>query len=424
MLEKGVAPWQKHWEKGSFGMPFNPTTENTYRGGNAIHLIATALQRGYDDPRWLTYKQAAENGCQVQKGQKGTQIEYWEYPSRQVAAGGQVDSPDERPRDKEQRPIHRVYTVFNAKQIDGMPAFERKEHPEWEVIQSGERILENSGAKILHGQNDQAFYDRVNDFVHLPAKTAFPKTADYYGTALHELAHWSGHPHRLNRQTLTESYRFGDTSYAKEELRAELTSVFLAAESGIPHDAARHAAYVDSWVQTLKGDKNEIFRAARDANHAADFLLTLEREKSVAKALEAVEAQSSGRAADRALEAGAGANSGSARQEKKAGRGSSGRLELDQSFVEVKALSTRALGGNARVYNAQTDSGIYKGEIIGETQHHIVQKLSQGSTVAHMKQLFDPAPSVGESVMIRYSHGKVMDVAAFQPKVQAKALTR
>jgi hypothetical protein len=315
--------------------------------------------------------------------------------------------------------------VFNAKQIDGMPAFERKEHPEWEVIQNGERILENSGAKILHGQNDQAFYDRLNDFVHLPAKTAFPKPADYYGTALHELAHWSGHPDRLNRQTLTETYRFGDTNYAKEELRAELTSVFLAAEQGIPHDTARHAAYVDSWVQTLKGDKNEIFRAARDANRAADFLLTLEREKSVAKALEAVEAQSSGRSADRGLEADQVASAGLPHtQVRKAGRGFSGSPELDQSFVDVKALSTRALGGNARVYNAQTDSGIYKGEIIGETQHHIVQKLSHGSTVAHMKQLFDPAPSVGESVMIRYSHGKVMDVAAFQPKVQAKALTR
>jgi hypothetical protein len=305
-----------------------------------------------------------------------------------------------------------------------MPAYERKEHPEWEVIQSGERILENSGAKILHGQNDQAFYDRLNDFVHLPAKTAFPRPADYYGTALHELAHWSGHPERLNRQTLTESYRFGDTNYAKEELRAELTSVFLAAESGIPHDTARHAAYVGSWIQTLKDDKNEIFRAARDANRAADFLLGLEREKSVAKALEAVEGQSYGRSDDRALKAGPLTNAGLPHREKRPARGSSGSPEHEQSFAEVKALSARALGDNARVYNAQTDSGIYRGEIIAETQHHLVQRLSQGSTVAHMKQLLHPVPAVGQSVTIRYSHGKVMDVAAFQPKAQAKDLTR
>ena len=280
MLEDGTAPWQKPWKAGALGMPFNPTTQNAYRGGNALHLMATGLQRSYDDPRWLTYKQAVEHGWQVRKGEKGSQIEYWEFPSPKAAA---VDSPD-RPADKrseeEQRPVHRVYAVFNAKQLDGIEPYQPKEHPKWEVVQSGEQILQNSGAKILHDRNDEAFYDRRNDRVHLPLKSAFPKAADYYGTALHELAHWSGHPDRLNRQTLTDSYRFGDMNYAKEELRAELASVFLAAEGGIPHDTARHAAYVRSWVQGLKDDKNEIFRAAKDASRAADFLLALEREEA------------------------------------------------------------------------------------------------------------------------------------------------
>src|SRR5277367_3851340 len=83
MLERGVAPWQKPWEPGasSLGMPFNPTSERAYRGGNAIHLMATGLQRGYEDPRWMTYKQAADNGWQVRRGEKGTQIEYWEVKS-------------------------------------------------------------------------------------------------------------------------------------------------------------------------------------------------------------------------------------------------------------------------------------------------------------------------------------------------------
>jgi hypothetical protein len=88
----------------------------------------------------------------------------------------------------------------------------------------------------------------------------------------------------LNRATLSESYRFGDISYAKEELRAELASVFLAAERGIPHDPEQHAAYVSSWINVLKQDKNEIFRAAHDASRAADFLLALERDRSIAHA--------------------------------------------------------------------------------------------------------------------------------------------
>ena len=113
-------------------------------------------------------------------------------------------------------------------------------------------------------------------------RAAFKEASGYYGTALHELAHWTGHPSRLNRQTLNESYRFGDLNYAKEELRAELASVFLAAERGIPHDPAQHAAYVGSWVKALRQDKNEIFRAAHDASSATDYLLTLERDRSIA----------------------------------------------------------------------------------------------------------------------------------------------
>ena len=290
MLEKGVAPWQKPWEASgkSLGMPMNPTTGKAYRGGNAIHLIATALRRGYDDTRWMTYKQAAENGWQVRKGEKGTQIEFWETkqaePKSSVPTRRDTEERSEKlDRAEPRRLIHRVYTVFNAKQIEGVPAYQPKQRSAFEAVRAGEQILQNSGASILHDQADRAFYSRGSDSIHLPAKDSFKEASGFYGTALHELAHWSGHPSRLNRSTLTESYRFGDVNYAKEELRAELASVFLAAERGIPHDPEQHAAYVGSWIKSLKEDKNEIFRAAHDASVAADFLLSLERDRSIAE---------------------------------------------------------------------------------------------------------------------------------------------
>src|SRR4029077_7307147 len=120
----------------------------------------------------------------------------------------------------------------------------------------------------------------------------------------------------------------------------------------------------------------------------------LEREKTVAKALETVETQTNRGAAARAAEAGEGTNDNPPRQKQRSGKGSSGNPEIDQSFAEVKALSARALGDHTRVYHARTDSGIYRGEILGETQHHLVQKLSQQSTVAHVKHLLSPVPSV------------------------------
>ncbi len=128
MLERGVAPWQKPWEPGaaSLGIPFNPTSERSYRGGNAIHLMATGVERGYADPRWMTYKQATDNGWQVRRGEKGTQIEYWEVRQdqdrtqrSQPGEGGDRDTAtDNNGEARKSRPIHRVYTVFNAQQID------------------------------------------------------------------------------------------------------------------------------------------------------------------------------------------------------------------------------------------------------------------------------------------------------------------
>ena len=292
MLETGVAPWQKPWNStdASLDMPMNPTTGKAYRGGNAIHLMATGLQHGYGDPRWMTYRQAAGLAWQVRKGEKGTQIEFWEVkaerdtrsePVRDRDSDGQ-QSPEEPDDRRGNRLIHRVYTVFNAKQIEGIPEWTAKQWTAFEVVESAEQILQNSGATIRHDQADSAFYNRFADSIHLPPMHAFNDAAGYYGTALHELAHWSGHPTRLNRATLTDSYRFGDISYAKEELRAELASVFLAAERGIPHDPEQHAAYVSSWISVLKQDKNEIFRAAHDASRAADFLLAFERDRSIA----------------------------------------------------------------------------------------------------------------------------------------------
>jgi antirestriction protein ArdC len=139
MLENGVAPWQQPWNSSglSLGMPMNPTTGRAYRGGNAMHLMATGLEREYNDPRWMTYKQAKDQGWQVRRGEKGTQIEFWEAKSSPEgtslpepdSVGGQKEKRDDK---QETRFIHRVYTVFNAKQIDGIPPYQPKHRTPFE----------------------------------------------------------------------------------------------------------------------------------------------------------------------------------------------------------------------------------------------------------------------------------------------------
>ena len=186
MLEEGVAPWQKPWE--GLEVPMNPTTDKAYRGGNAVHLMATALRRGFDDPRWMTYKQSAENGWQVKRGEKGTQIEFWEVKDRSDRQKGDP-APDENVDRPERRFIHRIYTVFNAKQVEGIPPYAPKERSAFEAVEAGERILANSGATLRHDQADRCFYNRRADSIHLTPKETFHEAAGYYGTALHELSH-------------------------------------------------------------------------------------------------------------------------------------------------------------------------------------------------------------------------------------------
>jgi antirestriction protein ArdC len=426
MLENGVAPWQKPWDTGAAAanMPMNPTSERAYRGGNAIHLMTIALQKGYQDPRWLTYKQASDRGWQVRHSAKGTQIEFWDVrqgkESAEAGSGEGADNARTGRNSSHERPqlIHRVYTVFNAAQIDGIPAYAPKEHTPFEVAQSGERILAASGAKIAHNRAGGAFYDRAGDAIHLPPKEAFKDATGYYGTALHELAHWTGHPSRLNRATLNESYRFGDVNYAREELRAELASVFLAAERGIPHDPAQHAAYVGSWIKALKEDKNEIFRAAHDASAATDFLLSLERERARAEEELAISQD---------LSAATGLSRAAILEEETAeihrdrerleefvqdSDGTpvvgeeSGERQKTESLAEARAIAAKKLGKSTTLRAAETQSGVYRGAIIGETDLQIIQRESGQSAVAHPKELLDRQPQIGDAVRISYSNSK------------------
>ncbi|HEY3443591.1 MAG TPA: zincin-like metallopeptidase domain-containing protein [Paludibaculum sp.] len=269
LIESGTAPWMKPWSVGEIAAAFNPTTNKPYRGGNIIALMLASHRKGYTDPRWMTYRQAAEQGWLVRKGEKSSRIEFFT----------QQEEKDKSTGEKKFRPVARHYPVFNAQQIEGAPKIEIPKKEEWEAIQAGERIMKKSGAAIRHG-GDSAYYTPTYDYIQLPHRETFFNAAMFYSTACHELAHWTGHTSRLNRPTCMTAR--GSDEYAREELVAELASWFLSAETGLPFDPSQHAAYIKSWLRALKKDKNEIFRAASSASKATDYVLQATKCKPTA----------------------------------------------------------------------------------------------------------------------------------------------
>jgi antirestriction protein ArdC len=273
-LEAGTPPWRKPWDPDKAGgpaMPRNATTGQRYRGINVLTLGMSALAFSSGDPRWATYKQAEDRGWQVRKGERGTTGYFFKkLELRDDKAGGSGADGDE---DGVRRiPLLRSFSLFHASQIDGIPDFVPPtiEEAPWRAPEAAEIIRANSGAVVRFG-GERAFYSPATDHIQLPPQGAFATATGFCETLIHEMSHWTGAETRLNRDLRN---RFGSFDYAREELRAEIGQMMVCGELGIADcDFSNNAAYVASWLEKLRSDRKEIFRAAADAQRIADYLL-------------------------------------------------------------------------------------------------------------------------------------------------------
>ncbi|HUZ92206.1 MAG TPA: zincin-like metallopeptidase domain-containing protein [Methylocella sp.] len=268
-LEAGTRPWQKPWDPDKTGgpaMPVNGATGRRYRGINTLVLGMSTLAFATSDPRWCTYKQAAERGWQIRRGERGTTVFF--FKQLQIEDHTAAESNSEHTK---RIPLLRSFTVFHASQIDSIPAFTPPtiEEAPWRRPEAVDMILRNSNATIRVG-GDRAFFSPSTDHIQLPPESAFQSPEGWSATAMHELSHWAGASHRLNRDL---SGRFGSQDYSREELVADFSSLIIGTELGLPTDVPNHASYIGSWIKILKNDKREIFRAAAAAQKCADYLL-------------------------------------------------------------------------------------------------------------------------------------------------------
>lgn len=279
-LEKGTAPWRRPWttDKNS-GAPANAVSGKSYTGVNPLLLQLASNKHGFTSRYWATFKQWSDLGGQVMKrpshippGQFGTSIVFCRPVTK--------TTENENGEEKEDRYwTMRSYTVFNIDQVLGtevdrfrvgttpVESFEVEER-----FELAEQVVTASAADIRYG-GEKAFYCSEQDFIQMPHRHQF-SVPEFWDTLLHECCHWTEHPTRLDwDRSLPEN------TYALGELIAELGSCFLAGELGLPinETLGNHAAYLQSWLQKMKGDSRWIFRATAQASRAADFIMSFSR---------------------------------------------------------------------------------------------------------------------------------------------------
>ena len=261
-LENGVAPWVKPWA--SCGTPRNAVTGREYSGINMILLAMSP----FANPLWLTYNQARAVNATVRKGEHGTQVVF--FKPFKITDKNDAESTAPQGDNEKTIPLLRTYTVFNAQQIDNLPEkYTQAIKPQLDSFADNEQAeVLLAKATIEYGKPRACFIPSL-DRIHLPNKVEFRSIADFYATALHELVHFSGHTSRLARDF---KGRFGDSSYAFEELIAELGAAFLCAHCSI-NGQLQHASYIGNWLKVLKNDKRAIFTASAAARKATVFLV-------------------------------------------------------------------------------------------------------------------------------------------------------
>lgn len=263
MLEEGTAPWRKPWTPASF--PRN-ISGHRYRGVNLF-----LLQSQYDSPFWLTYKQAQERGGNVIKGEQSTMIIFWKRL--------RITEVNEATGKREPKviPMLRYFRVFNLEQTENVKLpksviefdASKVEHA---PITDAEAIVKGykGGPPIKVTESDQAFYLPGLDHITVPQMSQYPSPDEYYSTLFHEMGHSTGHPDRLNRD---QKGNFGSHDYGREELVAEMTAAFLCSEAGITMTMDNSAAYLASWIKTIKEDVRAVVVAGGQAQRAADHIL-------------------------------------------------------------------------------------------------------------------------------------------------------
>lgn len=258
-LESGIVPWAQPWAVSAapLGMPANAATGRGYSGINILLLWIAVIDQGFASQRWLTFRQAIALGGHVRKGERGTMVVFADTftPEREKARVAVEGGEPGRV------PFLKRFTVFNLDQCEDLPpaiAPAPMTIAHAAIEPHARALIDATGARLRIGGN-YAFYSPLDDLVVVPPPESFFAPIDWHRTAFHELAHWTGHRARLDRD---QSGLFGSGAYAREELVAEMAGAFVCAALGI-EPTVRHADYLGDWPRRRPASMRAAMPSAR-----------------------------------------------------------------------------------------------------------------------------------------------------------------
>jgi len=277
-LKTSPERWERPWIISENGLgAHNAQSKRQYSGLNQIYLSYLCTKHGYTFNRWLTFNQVRDLGGRIKADQKSAIIVF----SKRIEVLPKQDEQPKETRQNEQEAatpqskfILTYYNVFNVTQCEGIAdSFYLpydKAQIDFSTVDTAEEIINNCGAVINYSEQQQAYYTGGLDIISLPLQKQFKSVSGYYQTLFHELGHWTGHRDRLNRKLFN---MFGSEDYAREELTAEMCSVFINSLCGIEIKIRQSAAYIESWLKAIREDKTAFVRSTMQAQIAANHIL-------------------------------------------------------------------------------------------------------------------------------------------------------
>ena len=260
-MEQGILPWAKPWS-GITGGAYSGTTGKPYSLLNQMLLSKPGA--------YYTFSQIQKLGGSIRKGEKSQMVVFW----KQIPVKDQDSQTGEI---KENLiPMLRYYNVFHIDQCDGLACTDIPEeqlHNDEDADSIIKAYLDRSGVTLIQRVSDEAYYSPSRDCVVLPLPEQFKSMEERYSTAFHELAHSTGHQSRLDR--LRATAHFGNESYSKEELVAEITATALMNYTGLETKGTfrNSAAYIQSWLTALRNGKRMIVSASGAASKAFEYII-------------------------------------------------------------------------------------------------------------------------------------------------------